>query len=140
MRDALPRIYLCHPLKGDIAGNIARVRDIARRITLEEGVLVLAPHVYFPTFLDDLIPEERRLAISLCLELVALASEVRVYGRRRGDETEGMRAEIALALSLGIRVRWMEDEDEKGREGNADREGEGQGRDETQGETGPAPD
>ena len=134
------RVYVCHPLAGDIAGNIARVRDIARRIALEEDVLPVAPHVYL-SFLNDLVPEERALAIAFCLDLVALCDEVRVYGRRRGDESQGMRGEVVLAQSLGIPIRWMEEENgEPQGEGEGGRPGEGpRGEGGTDGPEGPAP-
>jgi len=52
----------------------------------------------FPQFLDE--TTERDLALQLCLRLVALADEVRVYG----DVTAGMRLEIDEAHGLGIPV------------------------------------
>ena len=47
---------------------------------------------------------ERELAVTLCLELVAVCDELRVYGR---TVTGGMRREIDRAEALGIPVRFV---------------------------------
>jgi hypothetical protein len=52
-----------------------------------------------PTFLDE--STERDVAMRLCLRLVSLSDEVRVYGP---EISEGMRLEIAEAERLGIPV------------------------------------
>ena len=68
-----------------------------RRLALE-GHLPLAPQVILPQFIDE--REERDFALRLCLRLIALAEEVRVYG----EVSEGMRLEMAEAERLGIPV------------------------------------
>ena len=90
-------IFISHPFSSDPAGNASLVARIARRLALQ-GHLPLAPHLLFPHFLDETV--ERHLAMKLCLELVAIADEVRVYGRM----TPGMELEIQEALRLGIHV------------------------------------
>ncbi len=89
--------FISHPYRDDPDRNIARVVDIARRLALE-GLLPIAPQIYLPRFIDE--ATERDLALRLCLALVALSDEVRVYGQ----PTEGMRLEIAEARRLGIPV------------------------------------
>ncbi|MGH9783806.1 MAG: hypothetical protein ACRD88_06430, partial [Terriglobia bacterium] len=59
---------------------------------------VPAPQLYLPGFLDE--ATERDLAMRLCLGLVVLADEVRVYG----EPSAGMLEEIAEARRLGIPV------------------------------------
>lgn len=93
----MKRIFISHAYSGDPAGNCTRVRGIARRLALE-GHLPLAPHLYPPQFLDE--AAERDLAIGICLGLVRLSDEVRVYG----EPTEGMRVEIAEAGRRGIPI------------------------------------
>ncbi len=90
-------IYVCHPYRSDPTGNRRRVARICRPL-VRSGHLPLAPQVYLPAFLDE--PTERALAMRLCLRLVSLAEEVRVYG----EPSEGMRLEIAEAERLGIPV------------------------------------
>lgn len=62
------------------------------------GHLPIAPQIYLPQFIDE--ATERDLALSLCLALVALSDEIRVYG----EQSAGMRLEIAEARRLGIPV------------------------------------
>jgi hypothetical protein len=54
-----------------------------------------------PSFIDD--RTERELALKLCLRLVSLADEVRVYG----TPSEGTRLETAEAKRLGIPVVYV---------------------------------
>ena len=95
------RVYVCHPFGGDQEGNARKVRVICRAL-VEGGHLPIAPHLYLPAFVDE--GDERDLAIALCLELVAICDEVRVYG---GTVTGGMRREIDRAEALGIPVRFV---------------------------------
>lgn len=96
------RIYVCHPYANDPEGNVARVRVIARAL-VAEGALPIAPHLYLPAFLEE--ATERDLALSLCLELVELCDELRVFG---SVLTPGMRRELARARELGVPVRFVE--------------------------------
>ena len=51
-----------------------------------EGYLPIAPHLLFPQFLNEGIEEERRLGITMGMELLALCDEVWVFG----EATEGI--------------------------------------------------
>ena len=97
----LRRVYVCHPFGSDPEGNARAVRLICRAL-VESGCLPIAPHIYLPAFVDE--ATERDLAVALCLELVAVCDEVRVYGR---TVTGGMRREIDRAEALGIPVRFV---------------------------------
>ena len=92
-------IYLCHPYRSDPTRNRSRVAWICRRL-VRSGHLPLAPQVYLPAFLDE--ATERALAMRLCLRMVGLAEEVRVYGK----PSEGMRVEIAEAQLLGTPIAY----------------------------------
>jgi hypothetical protein len=94
-------VYICSPLKGDILGNIKKAQEYCREATLA-GVMPLASHVYFTSFLDDTVEEERELGMRLGLQMLKLCSELWVYGY--DNPSEGMRAEIELAKKLGIPV------------------------------------
>ena len=94
------RVYVCHPFSGDPEGNARKVTAICRSL-VEGGHLPIAPHLYLPAFVDE--RSECGLAISLCLELVAVCDELRAYG---GVVTGGMRREIDRAEALGIPVRF----------------------------------
>jgi hypothetical protein len=70
---------------------------IARRLALA-GHLPLAPQIDLPEFLAE--ATERDIALRICMGLVRLAEELRVYG----EPTEGMQREIAEARRLGIPI------------------------------------
>ena len=90
-------VFISHPFSSDPALHSSTVANITRRIALKDH-LPLAPQIYLPVFLNE--DTERDLALKLCLQFVALADEVRVYG----EPTEGMRLEIAEAQRLGIPI------------------------------------
>ena len=96
-RPHLRVVFISHLFSDDPEKNGQRVVGIVRQLT-EEGHLALAPQIYLPQFIDE--KTERPLALRICLELVGLADEVRVYG----ELSEGMRLEIAEAERLGIPV------------------------------------
>lgn len=93
----ISKVFVSRPYSCDPQGSRAFSLGIARRLALG-GHLPLAPQIYFPQFLDE--STERDLALKLCLQLLALADEVHVYG----EPSEGMRMEIAEAHRLGIPV------------------------------------
>jgi hypothetical protein len=90
-------VFVSHSFAFDPAANGRRVTRICRTLTLA-GHLPLAPQIYLPQFISE--ATERDLALRLCLRLVALADEVRVYG----EPSAGMIEEIAEAERLGIPV------------------------------------
>lgn len=90
-------VFVCHPFAGDLAGNRRRVAEICSRLILQ-NILPISPQIYLPEFLDE--STQRDLALRLCLELVELCDEVRVYG----EPTEGMRLEITEARRVGIPI------------------------------------
>jgi hypothetical protein len=93
-------VYVCHPFADDPPGNVERVRNICRHL-VAEGVLPIAPHLYLPAFIDE--ATERELALSLCLELVDVCDELRVFG---ANVTRGMNREIERATQRGIPVHF----------------------------------
>ena len=90
-------VYISHAYSSDPAGNRVRVARIARELALQ-GHVPLAPHLLFPSFIDE--AGERDLAVKLCIELVGRADEVHTYG----EVSEGMRLEVEEAERLGIPV------------------------------------
>jgi hypothetical protein len=94
-------VFISHPLKGDVEGNIIKVRKICRELIIEGNVIPLATHMLFPTFLDDDIHEERRTGMDGTLELLKRSDEVWVYGKKI---SEGMREEIDLAEKIGMPI------------------------------------
>ena len=98
-------VYVCHPYRGDEAHNRTLMRGFCQGI-IDAGDIPIATALYFPQFLYDGDPEQRRQGRDAGLSLLALCREIRVYG----IPTEGMREEIAAATELGIPRRWMTEE------------------------------
>lgn len=97
-------VYIAHPISGDVAGNLQKIKEIAREITLKyPDVVAFAPYWFDCHFLDDNIPEERQRGIRNDREFFErkVIDEVWLYGDRI---SKGMREEIKLAQRLGIIV------------------------------------
>jgi hypothetical protein len=98
------RVYICSPLKGNVERNMARAR-IYCRFAFERGYVPVAPHIYFPQFLDDGDKYERAAGMRYGLEQLWQCREVWVFGENISD---GMRAEIELARDLKIPVKYFD--------------------------------
>jgi len=105
------KVYICSPYKGNTERNTARARTYCR-FAFDEGFVPVAPHLYFPQFLDDSDKDERAAGLRYGLEQLWQCREVWVFGLVISD---GMRAEIELANDLKIHVRYF-DEDMEERE------------------------
>lgn len=92
--------YICSPCHGDYEKNIIKAQEYCREALLE-GLLPIAPHVYFTQFVDDEKPEERELGLFAGLQLLRYCQTIRVYGCR---VSAGMYNEIQLAGVLGIEL------------------------------------
>jgi hypothetical protein len=66
-----------------------------------QGVVPIAPHIYFTQFLDDDEPNERLMGLEMGLDILRNCVELWVFGNRI---TEGMRGELEVADQLGIPV------------------------------------
>lgn len=96
-------VYICSPFAGDIDYNTSRTRGYCRFV-ISEGCIPLAPHLYFPQFLDEDDKESRELGLFFALALLARCDALWVFG---GKVSFGMAQEIAKAESLGISVRYF---------------------------------
>ena len=102
-------VGICSLLRGEIKGNIRKANDYCR-FAAQEGVVPLAPHTIFTQFLDDTIPEERLIGLTLGLELIKRVDEVWVFGVRI---SEGMEAEILLAEQMDIPIKYFNEKCER---------------------------
>jgi len=92
--------YICSPCRGDYEKNIIKAQEYCREALLE-GLLPIAPHVYFTQFVDDEKTEERERGLLCGLQLLRYCQLIRVYGCR---VSAGMYNEIQLAGVLGIEL------------------------------------
>ncbi len=97
-------VYIASPYAGDIKYNTQMTIEYCR-YAVGCGVVPLAPHLLLPKFLCEMNPEERELGIRMGLQLLALCTELWVFGSRI---TEGMDREISKAQRLGIPVKYIE--------------------------------
>lgn len=102
------RVYICSPYRGDtetaIAENV-RLAICYCQMAVRKGCLPFAPHIYLTQFLDDTKPDERKLGLSLGLEMLRGCQEVWVCG---GTVSADMRNEIAEAKRFGITITTIE--------------------------------
>ena len=95
------KIFICSPYRGRVEENKKKAVSYAR-ITAMSGDVPIVPHLYFPSFLDDNIPNERMTGIAMGLELMDMCDEVYVFGF---DITEGMKFELDHAKETRKPVR-----------------------------------
>lgn len=95
------RVFVCSPYRGDVAANVEIARAACREV-LRVGDAPFAPHLLYPTLLDDEDQEERALGMAAGRAWLEAADEVLVVG----PVSAGMRAEIAAAQALGIPIRY----------------------------------
>lgn len=88
-----PLIYVCSPFAGDTEKNSLAARRYCRFV-LEHGGIPLAPHLFFPQFMDDRKPEERALGLHFSNVLMGFCREMWIFGENISD---GMEREIKRA-------------------------------------------
>lgn len=106
-----PLIFISSPLSpvsadvsvhpDELKANIALAQD-ACTFAVCRGFLPIAPHLYFPQFLDDNKPAERTLGINMGLEALRHCSELWIVSHRI---SRGMSVEIKEAQKYGILVK-----------------------------------
>jgi hypothetical protein len=95
------KVFICSPFAGDMEANMKKALEYCR-FALKKGKFPIAPHCYFPHFMNDGIPAERELAISFGLRLLVECREVWIFGT---NISEGMKREILAAKWRNIRIR-----------------------------------
>lgn len=96
-------VYIASPLRGDIEGNLIKATAYCAAAA-KAGVTPIAPHLYFSSFLDDTIKEERIQGMDMGITLLDRCDELWVFGR----PSAGMQAEIERAEKLGIKVKHID--------------------------------
>lgn len=94
-------VFICSPFRGDIEENMKKAKFYAR-IAVRTGYVPIAPHLYFPQFLDENTPTERMEGIELGMELMACCDEIWLFGF---NVTEGMKFELDNARDLRLPLR-----------------------------------
>jgi hypothetical protein len=94
------RVYIAHPLRGDVEGNQKKVDEICKSI--KEDVRIFSPlHAW--SFVDAAGCQRKVLAD--CIAELANCDELWVYGDAKAvANSSGMLTEIQYAKAVGIPV------------------------------------
>jgi dienelactone hydrolase len=102
-RSFRPIVYICSPYAGDVEDNTRRAQRYCR-FAVANGYLPLAPHLFFPQFMDDGDKDERNLAMFMGSVLLTKCAEVWVFG---STISAGMTAEIKKAQEKQKTIRYF---------------------------------
>ncbi len=94
-------IFICSPYRGDVAKNRQRAIDLCK-YAITKNFLPVAPHLIFPSILDDNKLEERRIGLECSLQLLGKCSSM--WLDERTGITEGMRLELDFAERMGMKI------------------------------------
>lgn len=100
---ARPLTYICSPYSGNVRQNQALAREFCA-FAIAAGQIPLAPHLFFPQFMDDTDPDERELAMEFNRVLLSKCEAMWVY---TGRVSRGMRAEIEWARELELPIHYF---------------------------------
>lgn len=103
LRSFRPVVYICSPLSGDLEGNQEKAARYCR-FAVDAGYIPIAPHLYFPRFMDDANPRERDLALFMDIVLLTKCAELWVFG---DNVSKGMSIEIEKAKRKGQTIRYF---------------------------------
>lgn len=98
-----PVVYICSPLSGDVEGNQEKTARYCR-FAVDTGYIPIAPHLYFPRFMDDANPRERDLALFMDIVLLTKCAQLWVFG---DTVSKGMSIEIEKARRKGQTIRYF---------------------------------
>ena len=98
-----PVVYICSPLSGDIDANQEATRRYCR-YAVDSGYVPIAPHLFFPQFMDDNNKKERNLAIFMDIVLLTKCAELWVFGETISN---GMSIEIEKAKRKNKPIRFF---------------------------------
>ena len=94
------KVFICSNYRGDVEANVENAIYWCKEAT-NQGYLPIAPHLYFPQFLDDDIPNERELGITWGIDILSDCDELWVCSENISD---GMKREIEYARTQGIPI------------------------------------
>lgn len=98
-------VYICSPYSGDTAANIELARQICAH-AVASRVIPLAPHLFFPQFMNDDDPDERELVMFFNRILLLHCEAMWVY---TPSVSAGMRIEIEWAHINDLPIRYLDE-------------------------------
>ena len=98
-------VYICSPLSAPteegIRENMYKARMYMEQMSALLGCRTIAPHAFLPEYLDDNIPEERRIGLQFGLSLLEICKGIVICGNIISN---GMKAEIERAKELDMPI------------------------------------
>ena len=94
----MKRVFICSPFAGDIERNVEVAKKLCR-MAMDQGYAPFAPHLLYPTFTDDSVPEQRETGIACGLAYMECCDEVWAF--TGNGISNGMRRELDRAGQLG---------------------------------------
>lgn len=94
----MEKVFICSPMKGDVEKNL-NLAKFAARVLIGSGYIPIAPHLYFPQFLDDNDQYERIKGIKMGVELMKECDRMWIIGT---TITNGMEYEINEAKKAKV--------------------------------------
>lgn len=98
-----PVVYICSPLSGNVEVNQEAARHYCK-FAVDAGYIPIAPHLFFPQFMDDNNRQERDLALFMDIVLLTKCSELWVFGE---TISKGMSIEIEKAKRKDKPIRYF---------------------------------
>lgn len=98
MVNFMEKVFVCSPMKGDVEKNL-KLAKFAARVLISSGYIPIAPHLYFPQFLDDNDQYERIKGIKMGMELMKECDRMWIIGT---TITNGMEYEINEAKKAKV--------------------------------------
>ena len=98
-----PVVYVCSPFSGNTERNAENARRYCR-FAVDSGFVPFAPHLLFPQFMYDEVPEERELALFMGIVMLTKCAELWVFGERI---SKGMSKEIHKAEARNMLIRYF---------------------------------
>lgn len=102
-------VYIAHPLRNDINGNMSRIEDIMTHLSESAQQAHEPKHNYFSplhafSFVEPSGPQE--WVMDRCLDMVSRCDELWLYGR--WHESVGCRHEFIHAMRLGKIIKFKD--------------------------------
>jgi len=106
------RIFVCSPFQTNEKRTQEENTEWAKeysRYVFQQGHVPFTPHLLYPQILDESNPVERQKGIEAGKVWLPFCHEVWVFGRKRGEETQGMKQELIKAeMGHGIPIKRIE--------------------------------
>lgn len=102
----MKRIFVCSPLSGDVVKNTEIAKALCRAL-VRAGHSPFASHLFFPLFLNELMPGDRSAGIAAGIQWLRASDELWCYADSYVLCSLGMKAEVDVAHEQGIPVQFM---------------------------------